>query len=312
MARHYSTSDEYMAERSDTLQSLFTEDLADFTAFDPGLSAAFADDWQTAIDAVVTAQSGETVDDQVQQLTQIVDEAMKACRKKYIEVKYFFTLAYPGNKAVMKEMGADDYEQARKRQMRLVFFSEALHAAAEKFKTALLANGYTQARIDEIGNLAAALKQANKNQNALLKGRPSLTQDREKIYNDCYAFTERVCEAALSVYYDNEVKQSQYVFEPSGGGGTSEFFEGELAIAESKQIDDFTYNASMHFVMGNTGGSKLEFCFKQAGVVVGNVFELEPGTTLEKTAADFAASGDSIWVRNVGAAGGAYELEETI
>lgn len=313
MARHYSTSDEYMAERSDTLQSLFVENLADFTAFDPGLDADFADEWQDAIDTAVAAQSGETVDDQVQQLTQIVDDAMKACRKKYIEVKYFFGQAFPNDLGVMKEMGADNYERARKRQMRLVFFTEALHAAAEKFKLQLIAKDYTQVKIDEIATLAAALKTANKNQNALLNGRPSLTQEREKIFNDCFAFTKRVCEAALSVYYDNEVKQGLFVFIPSGSSGNSEFFEGTVAAGATVMVDDFTYNANMRFDMENTGTTLLTFALSLDGTTpTGTSVQVPAGETESLLASEMAPAGTSLIVTNGGGTQGSYSVEESI
>ena len=312
MARDYSSTDEYMVERSETLQGLFSDagNLPDFTVFDPNLDAAFAAQWQTAIDAAVATVSGETVDDQVVQLTQIVDGAMKNCRKKYIEVKYFFNLAFPGNVGIMKEMGLDDYVTARNRQMRMVFFTENLHAAAEKNKVALIAAGYSQLRIDEIETFRAALQTANKNQNKFLKGRPVLTQEREKIFNTCFGFTNRVCDAALSVYYDDDVKGGLFVFEPSGGNN-SEFFDGLIGMGVEKHVDDFTYNVNIKFILTNTGTNPLEFQLKEAGVFVGNIVMVAPGATVEKMATDFFTSGDSIWVRNPGPGDGSYEIEET-
>lgn len=312
MARDYSSTDGYMVERSETLQALFSDggNLPDFTAFDPNLDAGFASDWQDAIDAAVATTSGETVDDQVIQLTQVVEGAMKNCRKKYIEVKYFFNLAFPGNVGIMKEMGLDDYEGARNRQMRLIFFSENLHEAAEKNKIALIAAGYSQLRIDEIVTFVNALRLANKNQNKLLKGRPLLTQEREKIFNTCYGFTKRVCDAALSVYYDDDVKAGLFVFEPSGSSN-SEFFEGLIAMNTEKQVDGFTYNPNIKFILTNTGTGPLEFQLKEAGVFVGNTVMVMPGSTVEKLASEFFTSGDSIWVRNPGPAEGSYEIEET-
>lgn len=314
MARNYSTTDEYMVERSETLQSVFgTEAAADFVAFDPELDAAFNTAWLDAIQAAIAAVSGETVGDQIIQLTQLVEEKMRNCKKKYVEVKYFFEKAFPGNVGVMKEMGADDYEVARKSQIRLIFFMESMHVTAEKYKTQLIAKGYTQARIDEIGTLKTELQTANKNQNKLLKTRPVLTQDRELIYNTCYDFTKRVCDAAQIVYYDDEVKRNFFVFESVGGQNT-EFFDGTVADGEKKQVDDFTYSGNMKFAITNTGTIKLAFYFGLGAVVpTGNIFELQPGESIEKLASEFSAAGDSLWVEGVGTGGGgAYEVEETI
>lgn len=298
-------------ERSETLQQLFTDHLADFTAFDPDLNATFNTNWLAAIEAAVTATNSETVDDEMQLLTQATLQAMVNCQRKYIEVKYYFGKAFPGNKPVMKEMGTDDYKRARERQMRMVFFMDNLFTKASKYKVQLIAKGYTQPKIDEIDTLRQALQAANKAQNAFSKGRPVLSQERENIYNACYNFTRQVCDAADSVYYDNEVLQKLFVFEPSGGD-SSEFFEGTVPKLGQIMVDDFSYDAGRNFKMQNTGTVALSFFFSlDANNPVGNTHTVNPGETLEKTSADFHTEGTSLIVKNPNAdTEGSYEVEE--
>lgn len=313
MARNYSSSDDYMVERSETLQALFEQHMADFTAFDPALDGIFSGAWTNAIEQCIVVTDSETVDDQMMELGQAVEEIMKKCRKKYIEVKYYFELAFAGNRAVMKEMGTDDYERARNRQMRMVFFMENLYLSAEKYKTQLLTSGYTQPRIDEINDLRSELQKANRKQNAFIKGRPVLTQERETIFNACYAYTQRVCEAALSVYYDDDVKRSLFVFQPEPGS-SSEFFSGTVNPDSKLQVDDFTYNPAMKFLMQNTGPVALSFYLVNGtDQPVGNIFEINPGDSLEKTAAEFFSAGTALWVKNADSStAGSFEVEESV
>lgn len=311
MARNYNTSDEYMVERSETILGQFETDFADFEALDPNLNAAFAADWGAAIENAVAQTAGETVDDQMQQLTAVVGEKMELCRKKYIEVKYFFTRAFPNNKPVMKEMGEDDYERARLSQMRMIFFMENLHVAAERHKIQLMAKGYTQAKIDEIEALRTGLQAANKVQNVFKKGRPVLTLGRETVYNNCYAFTAQVAAAAEVVYADNPVKKALYVFEPASGTG-GEFFEGEVPPNNTRQIDDFHYHETMRFHIRNTGAVELSFFLTENGTAVGNVAVVAPGAEIERAITDFAPTGNAIAVQNNdSSATGRYEVEES-
>lgn len=313
MARFYNTSDEFMVERSDTIQQLFSDNLAPFTLFDPELDAAFATAWQTAIDNAVAAESAETVDDQMQQLTDAVLVAMNNGRKKYVEVGYYFKLAFPKNRAVMKEMGADDYVKARNRQMRLVMFLENLHLKAEKYKTQLIAKGYTQLKIDAIDTLRQALQAANKAQNAYAKGRPVLTQDRENILNACYSFTDRVCEAANSVFYDDEVMRALFVFNPGGENGDAEIFEGTVAATATVMVDDFTYNANMRFDLQNTGTTLLTFALSLDGTTpTGTSVQVPAGETESILASEMAPAGTSLIVTNGGGTQGSYIVEESI
>lgn len=302
-----------MVERSETLQQLFENNLADFTAFDPDLDSAFNIDWKAAIEAAINITSGETVDDELQSYTQDTLAALTNCQKKYIEVKYYFAKAFPGNRAVMKEMGLDDYKRSRERQMRMVFFMENLHLKSEKYKVQLLANGYTQLKIDEIDTLRLALQAANKAQNAFSKGRPVLTQDRENIYNTCYDITAQICDAADSVYYNNEVKRNLFVFEPVGGSST-EFFEGEVPPLGQKMVDDFTYNSNRNFQIQNTGEVPLNFFFSLDGnSPVGNSITVNPGETVEKSSTDFHTEGTSLMAKNGDAVkSGSYEVEESL
>ena len=55
LTRDYQGSDGYMIETSSALQVLFLDNVANFTAFDSTLDAAFGADWLSKIEAASTA-----------------------------------------------------------------------------------------------------------------------------------------------------------------------------------------------------------------------------------------------------------------
>lgn len=161
LERTYEGSDNYMVQTSFTLRGLLTADLADFTAFDADFDAGFLADWLAAISAADAVVRDQVVQDVIEGQTSTVLAKMELCRKKYNEVKYFAGKAFPTNKPVMDEFGTEDYPKARNRQGKLIELMGILHKAADKYKVQLIAQAYTQPRIDAILTLRNELQAAN-------------------------------------------------------------------------------------------------------------------------------------------------------
>jgi hypothetical protein len=193
---------------------VFEKHLADFTAYDPQLNAAYATAWNAAwLNAahLLPLKEEEATVSADKRLTQESERVLALCRDKYIQVKYFAGRAFPNNKAVLKEFGAGAYSKVCTSRLRMVGFMEALHGVAEKYKVQLIAAGLTQPQIDEINSLATELRNKNTAQQLKKKERPTETRKRIEAQNTFYAYGQRVVEAARFVYRDNEVLRKEFV-----------------------------------------------------------------------------------------------------
>lgn len=224
IVRHYKISDLEMREDSVTVHALFDADVADFTAFDPTLNPTYAGAWQAAITAADAVDTDEHYRDLIQQKTELVNQAMGLCRKKYNDVKYFALKAFPGNAAVQKEFGFDNYNSARQSDTKLQEFMKTMHATAEKYKLTLteVTIGYSQPQIDEILTLASQLDADNITQEVFKKEQLTNTQNRITKLNAVYAYRTQIAQAAKIIYEDNFAKYQQYLL-PASGTDSSDY-----------------------------------------------------------------------------------------
>jgi len=118
----YNISDAEMYQDSKTKRGFFIEDKADFIAFDAGFADPFATEWLTEISNAEAMDSDEVLDDQTLQLTTAVEAEMDKCRDKFQDTKYFIEKAFPDNLGVWQELGYDNYEDARRIQLKMVQF----------------------------------------------------------------------------------------------------------------------------------------------------------------------------------------------
>ncbi|MES2621694.1 MAG: hypothetical protein V4615_12665, partial [Bacteroidota bacterium] len=139
----------------------FEKYLAEFTAHDPSLNNTFLNNWKAALDDLIYYLPIKGQERAVMEDSYLIEDsgkALKNCRVKYMEVKYYAGKAFPDNKEILKEFGESTYSKTQFSRLRMVQFMETLHGVAEKYKTELLAAAYTQSAIDEIATLAAALR----------------------------------------------------------------------------------------------------------------------------------------------------------
>ena len=216
--RAYAISDSEMLEDSKTVHELYVNDMADFNNFDSLFDMQFANDWQNAYSLANDAPTDELYRDQIQGKTEKVVDAMAACRKKYNETKYYVKKAFPNSLAIQQEFGLDDYDKARKSDLKLFEFMSRMHTIADKYKAELTdaAVGYTLAKISEIQALATILDTQNIDQEVYVKGQLTTTQDRVIKMNDVWGFRSRIAEAAKLIYEDNFAKYQQYLLPATG------------------------------------------------------------------------------------------------
>lgn len=220
--RNYSMADDDMFEFCNTMLGLFTGDKAAFIAYDPDFADPFGQNWQDAIKTAEAVPKDEAVVDEQTGLSEVVEKTMDECRHKFQSSKFFIEKAYPNNRPVQNEFGYDNYDQVRQSQTGMTGFMENFHRVAEKHKEKLIAENYTQERIDEIKTLRDKLHLSNENQEAFKKGRPVLTQDRIILLNKPWDTAVIVHKAAKNIFHDDAAKYAQYKLPATETAGEEE------------------------------------------------------------------------------------------
>jgi hypothetical protein len=211
-ARLYSGGDAEMTITVEGIHRQFVQDLAAFTAFDATFTPEWAADWLADIVAARDQVSDRVIMYEGATETEKVDDAMQLARNKWTQIRYFIEKAFPNDRAMLKVFGADTYLKVRKNQPKMVEFLQGLHGAAVEYNAQLLAAGCSQATIDEIETIGAALSQRNDVQNKAKRGRPKLTAQRIVLLNAPYQKLTRVNKAAQIVFMNDYAKRKQYVF----------------------------------------------------------------------------------------------------
>ncbi|MES2621508.1 MAG: carboxypeptidase-like regulatory domain-containing protein [Bacteroidota bacterium] len=229
MEPNFSVPAEDMLEDARTMKALFDDDVADFTAKDPDLDAAFAADMLDSIEESEGWETAETRQDQQEQETEDVLVAMKTGNQTYIIAKYYIEKAFSAQPKTLKKFGLDNFTAARNRQPKMILFLRNLHTLCEDpaNKAELLAAGMTQLQIDAIGVAVGTLATENTEQNKFIKETPEATAERITQYNSTFAFMQQINRASKIVYYGNVVKLNQYLL-PHGSQGADFNAEGKV------------------------------------------------------------------------------------
>lgn len=238
--RAFSITDAEMFEAQKTKRGFFIEDQAEFENFDTDFKTPFEADWLTAIDNAETILQDETLTDQLTQLTNAVEKEMRNCRDKFQDSKYFIEKTFPDNVPVWNEFGYNNYDDARRYQIKMIQFMKNFSLVATKYKTLLIAKGYTQPKIDEIETFRAALDTANQNQELFKGNQPVSTQERINVYNELWDILVKVCTAGKRIFKNDFAKLQRYLLPP--GEETAE------AIIISGTITDSVTNLPLQDV----------------------------------------------------------------
>lgn len=213
-------TDDAMLTAAETMRDLFEDDQTAFEGFDASLDDAFKTDWDHKIDLARDVPSDETVNDQISELTDTMNEAWDACKTHFQDSKYFIEKAFP-KKAKQNEFGFDDYREMSRDQDKVLPFMDQFHDTASDNKTALIAAGYTQAKIDAIETLAGTYRTAQRAQEKAKKDRLNQTQERIEKMNDVWKKIQQVNKASKSVFRTNPAKLHAYLL-PGAGSNESD------------------------------------------------------------------------------------------
>ena len=241
--RKYNCPDSVMLDAGDTLHVLYVEDEAAFQAYNIVMfPATFKDDFLAKITAARNVVKDMVVVDEQEEETEEVTAKMKECMAYFQKMKPTIVFAFPDKQAVWDQFGFDDYDFASRSQGRMVQFMEMLVETTDKYKTTLLAQGFTQPKIDEGIALAGEIRQEQLEQEQAKKNRPLETQERIVILNTCWDAMVFVTSAAKAVFYDNYAKLHQYTL-PEGGSDEQHTFTDVVAPGETANAVERTFNA---------------------------------------------------------------------
>jgi hypothetical protein len=211
LVRSYNYPDGEMFEKSNVIKSCFTIDIQDFTAFDNDLDQAYLDNLIVVINNANKVPQDNQVIDQLTQKTDIVEKLMDDCRVAAQGSKYFIEKAFPNNRSMWNEFGYNDYDEARKSQLKMILFMKVLRTVALTNKDALIAAGFDQTKIDEIDGLATRLDSANTAQQVFIKKRKQLSYERIEILNELWAIIQHICKVGKIIYVNDYGHYQQYV-----------------------------------------------------------------------------------------------------
>ena len=209
--RLYTVSDAAMLLRAETVNASLPEDIADFTAIDTTLDETYPTTISSALSNVLAIKTDQVIIDEQAQLTENLLAKSKECSTGYRTIAYFARKAFPDSPAVQNQFGLNDYEKARDNQAQMILFMESMAATAQRYSAELIAEGCSQATIDNIAALATGLKAANTAQEKFKKDRGVITQERVIKLNELYKLLTPISEVAQIIYADNPAMLAKYV-----------------------------------------------------------------------------------------------------
>jgi len=211
IVRIFKIPDAEMVQASRVIHSLFSQDRLLFVNLDPDFNDPFAANWLEAIVDSESAVRDLNMQDELVQLTENVQQKMEECRAHFQKMKYNIEKAFPNDKVVWNVFGYNDYEDARKSEIRLLPFMKNLHTQAVKYSAKLIAANYKQDDINKIGTLWQQLLDADQVQESYKKERIVITQQRIETLNKAWEFVMKVNKASKNIFADNYAKLKQYL-----------------------------------------------------------------------------------------------------
>ena len=215
MAIKYKITQSHLLRESRNVVGQFKTDQAIFGSFDKQFKTPFETVWLTAIEAGENEPDDDSVVVDTKLETEEVEKEMKACRACFQEIKYFIEKAFPGKKTIWQKFGTTHYDLARKNHDKMFRLMTNLYAAADNYKTELIAAGYLQTKIEAILVLRDTLNTAITDQQILIDGRAEATAHRIGIMNEVWGYRTDVAKAAKEIFLSDPVKYNQYLLPSS-------------------------------------------------------------------------------------------------
>jgi len=259
LIRFFTVKDDVMLDGADTFNAQYTLDKTEFETYNLIMfPVTFGATFQAQIDAARAYLIDDVVIDEQAQETADVEIKMKECCDNFQAMKPVVETVFPGKPAIWNQFGFNDYEKARKSQGKMIQFMEMLFETSEKYKTQLIAGGFTQIKIDKIETLKNELKAEEIVQELAKKERPVKTQERIILMNTVWATMQIINKASKAVFQGNYAKLAEYELPSRSQAGVTPI-KGDVNPNQEVNILNMDFTADTEVKIKNTGAGSLLF-----------------------------------------------------
>jgi len=204
--------DSELSEQSHTLHLAFTRALPKFEAFDPSLNAAFAAAWKAAIIKIDGHPSDENTVDELQDCTQLLNEATDRALGQIKGLEYFIWQAYPGKEYKLAEFGLDSLARKRKSNFaEMVDHCFIIHERVLDFEADLLAAGMPPTYPAQLLAAIQDMDKALRKQRKFKLIRIEQTNERINRFNYVYNIHRQIAKAARVIFIDKPIEMKIYI-----------------------------------------------------------------------------------------------------
>lgn len=199
---HY-MDDSVFIESNRTIHAHFIKRLADFTALDANLDAAFAADWLTNIEAFEDLPSDDLMRAEVEVFTEELPKQKAVCLTAIADLEYYVKKTFPRNKSKLREFG---FAQTRKSvdgpTIKMAVNLSVMVMVASDYTAQLTGAGMPAGVVANIDNEIEKLFDIEIKQEYQKRLRIRALENRIFTYNTLYRFYDQVRSAAHVIYRD--------------------------------------------------------------------------------------------------------------
>ena len=208
--RDYAMEDAVLMEKSSTMHSLFVENMAAFTAFDPDLNLTYANNWNAQIDICQDDSSDSTIIAQQTQHTEALEKAKTAGLLAAEDLEYYVKKAFPGNKRIAKEFAFNKRSGLRARTLNLISWLMVMKKVADDYAADLAAVSMPAAVLTNLEAAAQNVATKEIDQEYFKRKRLRYTRERMEKFNRLYAICKEVNDAAQSVFRNDYARWQMF------------------------------------------------------------------------------------------------------
>jgi hypothetical protein len=193
------------------LHKLFTERMADFTAFDPAMDGAYAAAWEAEIQSSMQLLTDELARDELSEHTKMVKQRLSEAAGAVAAVRYYAERAFKGHPRLLKSLGFGAVGRYRRQAAFLMVALQAMHERVQARMADLSAVGMGPAQAADLLTAAEALRVAEVAQERFKLERLDLTDHRMTRLTQAWDHARQVASAAEVVYRNDEVSRKLFV-----------------------------------------------------------------------------------------------------
>lgn len=210
LIRNFKGEDADFIEFNRVRYTLFMQQLAAFTAFDPTLNAAFAASWLVNITDCEQHPTDEVLRDTLQHTTHQLQQKTNAALNLVADVEYYVKKAFNESPALWDEFAFAHRYRAIQSTTGTVLWLFTMLRVLQDYEADLLTAGMPPALIASLTTASGNLAQAEIEQEYHKRLRLRQTRLRVQKLNRLHGYLQRVQQAAAVIYKNDAVSRKQF------------------------------------------------------------------------------------------------------